>query len=268
MSTATGWHRPVRRRHVVLVLGTVMLCWAASVAGAAWYVRTNWETAVAMRHQALTLRLPTGMPARAQVSTPLYTQLDVQSKLAVPIDQMVGVQLMNKLGAQAVITTTVPVDTTVAFDQDIPVSTEVEMKVPLVSWLPAMEVMVPVRFSVPVHMVVPVRLSLPLALDVHVAGELNTPLKVPIRTTLNLKVPVHARLKAEVLNRADFNLVGLQKPFDLAIDQAQVRVPLSGISWCRRQGADCAPSETTGLAGKSRLAAEQAAQVQQRRQAQ
>ncbi|MDO9006468.1 MAG: hypothetical protein Q7V20_23745 [Aquabacterium sp.] len=228
-----GWHRPVRRRDVALVMTSAALIWVALLAAAAWHVREHWQSVVALRDQTVTLRLPTGMPARAEVHTPLFLRLDTQSKVAVPIDQLVSVQLLNKLSAQAVINTTVPVDTSVSFDQDIPVSTEVEMKIPVVSWLPAMNVMVPVTFKVPVHLTVPIKVQLPLALNVRVTGQVSDPIKVPVRTTMHLSVPVHTKLQADVLNRADFNLVGLQAPFDLRIDQAEVRTPLRDIEWCR-----------------------------------
>jgi len=243
-----GWHRPVRRRHVVLVMGGVALVWIAAVASTAWFTRAHWQTSVTLRDQNITLRLPTGMPARAEVSTPLHTRLDTHATVAVPIDQMVRVQLMNKLGAQAVINTTVPVDTTVEFHQDVPVETSIEMKVPVVSWLPAMNVVVPVKFSVPVPMTVPIPTPVPLALDVHVAGQVSEAMAVPIHTTMRLKVPIHARLQAEILNRAEFNLVGLQQPFNLSIAHAQVQMPLRDIDWC--YSITCVPSSTTWLAGK------------------
>ncbi|MGH6648121.1 hypothetical protein [Aquabacterium sp.] len=236
MSAATpvprGWHRPVRRRDVVLVMLGAALLWTALVAGAAWQVREHWQSVVTLRHQSLTLRLPTGMPARAEVHTPLFTRLDFQSRVAAPIDQVVGVQLMNTLNARATINTTLPVSTNISFDQDIPVSTEVEMKIPVVSWLPAMNVLVPITFSVPVHLTVPIKVQVPLALDVKVTGQLAEVLKVPVRATMHLAVPVHAKLRADVLNLAEFTLVGLQKPFDLRIEEAVVRTPLRDIDWC------------------------------------
>lgn len=228
-----GWHRPVRRRHVVLVLVGAAVLWLAAMLAAAWHLREHWQSVVTLRHQTVTLRLPTGMPARAEVHTPLFTRLDLQSKVAAPIDQEVSVQLMNTLNARAVINTTVPVETTVDFQQDIPVSTEVEMKIPVVSWLPAMNVKVPVAFSVPVHMVVPVKVRVPVALDVKVRGQVSEALKVPVRTTVHVTVPVRAKLRADVLNLADFNLVGLQQPFELRIEQAEVHTPLRTIDWCR-----------------------------------
>jgi hypothetical protein len=231
-AVARGWHRPVRRRDVALVMTSAALIWLALVAGAVWQVREHGQSAVALRHQTITLRLPAGMPARAEVHTPLYTRLDTQSKVAVPIDQLVSVQLVNKLNARAVINTTVPVDTSISFDQDIPVSTQVAMKVPVVSWLPAMDVTVPVTFKVPVRLTVPIKVQVPLALDVKVSGQVNDAIKVPVRATMNVSVPIHAKLKADVLNRADFNLVGLQAPFDLRIEQAEVRTPLRDIGWC------------------------------------
>ncbi|RZI81426.1 MAG: hypothetical protein EOP38_19385 [Rubrivivax sp.] len=229
--SARGWHRPVRRRHVLTVMLATALIWTALVATAVWHVRQRWQAELDLQHQPLTLSLPTGMPARAEVRTPIYTRLDFLAKVAVPIDQVVGVQLMNQLSAQAVVNTSMPIDTSITFEQDIPVATEVQMKVPLVSWLPAMDVTVPVQFSVPVRMTVPLHFQLPLAMDVHVAGQVSGALKVPLRATMNLSVPVHAKLRADVLNRAEFQLVGLQKPFELRIDQAQVRVPLRDLDW-------------------------------------
>ena len=228
-----GWRRPVRQRHVVMVMGGTTLVWSAAVGIMAWQVLTHWQSLVSLRHQPVTLRLPTGMPGRAEITTPLFTRLDLKSRVAVPIDQVVSVQLMNKLNARTVIKAEVPVETSVTFDEDIPVSTEVEMKIPVVSWLPAMNVRVPVMFKVPVHLKVPINVRIPLALDVKVSGDVSQPLKVPVRTTLQLTVPVHAKLEAQVLNRADFNLVGLQAPFELRVEQAQVRVPLRDIGWSR-----------------------------------
>lgn len=227
-----GWHRPVRRRDVLLVMLVAALLWMAMVAGAAWHLREHWQSVVALRHQPIILRLPAGMPARAEVHTPLLTRLDLQSKVAAPIDQVVGVQLMNTLNAQAVVSTVVPVDTSIRFEQDIPVSTEVEMKIPVVSWLPAMNVVVPLTFNVPVQMTVPIKVQVPVALDVKVTAQLAETVKVPVRTTMNLTVPVHANLRAEVLSVADFKLVGLQESFELNIDQAEVRTPLRDIDWC------------------------------------
>lgn len=229
-------------------MASAALIWTALVVGAAWQVREHWQSVAALHHQTVTLRLPAGMPARAEVHTPLHLRLDTRSKVAVPIDQLVSVHLLNKLSAQAVINTTVPVDTSISFDQDIPVSTEVQMKIPVVSWLPAMNVMVPVTFNVPVRMAVPIKVQLPLTLDVKVSGQVSDPIKVPVRTTMNLSVPVHAKLQADVLNRADFNLVGLQAPFDLRIEQAEVRTPLRDIEWC--YSITCVPNSTTWLAGK------------------
>lgn len=234
-----GWHRPVRRRDVVMVMLGAALLWSTLVAVGAWQVREHWQSAVSLRHQPLTLRLPSGMPALAEVHTPLLTRLDLQSRVAAPIDQVVGVQLMNTLNAQAVINTVVPVSTSVHFEEDIPVSTEVEMKIPVVSWLPAMNVVVPISFSVPVRMTVPIKVQVPVALDVTVTGRVADPVKVPVRTTMNLSVPVHAKLRADVLNVAEFNLVGLQAPFALSIEQADVILPLRDIGWC--QGTRCAP---------------------------
>jgi hypothetical protein len=227
-----GWHRPVRRRDVALVMLSAALLWAVLVVAAAWHFREHWQSAVTLRHQPLTLRLPAGMPARAEVHTPLSTRLDVQSRVVAPIDQVVGVQLMNTLNAQAIVNTTVPVSTSVDFEQDIPVSIEVEMKIPVVSWLPAMNVVVPITFSVPVRMTVPIKVQVPVALDVKVSGQVAEMVKVPIRTTMNLSVPVHAQVRADVLNLAEFNLVGLQAPFELSIDRADVRLPLRDIDWC------------------------------------
>lgn len=206
--------------------------WLAMLAGVAWAVREHGQSIVVLRHQPLTLRLPTGMPARAEVHTPLFTRLDLQSKVAAPIDQVVSVQLLNKLSARAIINTSVPVDTSISFDEDIPVSTEVEMKIPVVSWLPAMNVMVPVTFRVPVHMTVPIKVQVPLALDMAVTGQLTEAIKVPVRATMHLSVPVHAKLRADVLSIADFNLTGLQAPFDLRIEHAEVHTPLRDIGWC------------------------------------
>jgi hypothetical protein len=222
---------------VVLVLLGAALLWLGLAAGAAWFFWAHWQSVVMLRDQTVTLRLPTGMPARAEVHTPLLTRLDLQSKVDAPIDQVVGVQLLNTLNARATIRTTLPVETRIAFDQDIPVSTEVEMKIPVVSWLPAMNVMVPVTVSVPVHMTVPIQVQVPLNLDVAVTGQVSEAIKVPVRTTMHLSVPVHARLKADVLNVADFNLTGLQDPFDLRIRQAEVRTPLRDIGWCH--GGTC-----------------------------
>lgn len=227
-----GWHRPVRRRDVLLVMLGAALLWTALVGAAAWHVRAHWQSVVALRQQPLTLRLPEGMPARAEVHTPLLTRLDTRSKVAAPIDQVVGVQLMNTLNAQAVVNTSVPVDTSIRFEQDIPVSTVVEMKIPVVSWLPAMNVLVPLTFTVPVQMTVPIKVQVPVVLDVKVTAQLAETLKVPVRTTMNVTVPVHARLQADVLNLAEFKLVGLQEPFEVNIDQAEVRTPLSDIDWC------------------------------------
>lgn len=241
------WHRPVRRRHVVVVMSLVVLAWLTLLGLALGYVLGHWQAEVLLRHQGLSLRLPEGMTSRAQVLSPLATRIDTQSSLAVPVDQMVKVSVVTPLAAHARLKTTVPVDTSVHVDQDIPVETRVKVQVPLVSWLPSMTIMVPLRLTIPVHMVVPVHLQFPLALDVKVSGSLLDPLSIPIRTTMHVKMPVKSDLAGEVMSQTDFRLQGLQAPFDLTLERAQLKVPLSHIKWC--QSMTCVPSSTTWLAG-------------------
>ncbi|MDE2401377.1 MAG: hypothetical protein KGL90_06900 [Burkholderiales bacterium] len=225
-----------------------LLVWSAMVASACVYVEAHWQAMVPLRGQSIQVRLPSGLRAQADVRTPLQTRIDTRSTIAVPIHQTVGVELIKPVSATAVIHTVLPVDTSVSVDQEVPVVTEVEVQVPLVSWLPRMKVVLPVKFSVPVRFSVPVHLQVPLDLDVHVAGRLAGPLQIPIHTVMHATVPLHTDVQAEVLNQADFTLLGLQDPFRLTIHEALLRMPLRDIAWCHN--ITCVPSSMTWLAGK------------------
>lgn len=219
----------VRRHHVVLVFLGVVLLWAALAGSGALVLYRGWVSSMAVHDQPVRLFLPDQLTASAEIASRLHSRLQAAPRVVLPIDQAVKVDLGQELSARATVRTVVPVETDVRFRQAIPVSTEVSAEVPVVSWLPAMSVKLPVRVEVPVDVTVPVRLSLPLALDLQARGRLAGPLSVPVRTKLDMRIPISAEVEGEVTSRADFRLLAPVPAMDLRLLETRIGLPLSDL---------------------------------------
>lgn len=222
-----GWNRPVRPGALLAVGATVLLVWLVSVSLGTWLFYEMVEARFTLRDQPLSLQLPAGMKAVAQVSTPVRTHVDFRPRVALRIDQPVRVHVTDSLMAHASINTTFPVDTTVEVDTVVPVKTTLDMSVSLKSWLPRVPVRVPVTLDLPVRMTVPIRADVPVALDLDVVGELPRTLVVPVRGNFvlhpHVKGDVDVRMNAMTL----FSLTEPLAPFGVRIAHAAVRVPFN-----------------------------------------
>lgn len=228
------WRRPVGHRALVVVSVITLLVWLLVIVGATWWVRANVQARVQLRHQSLMMRLPQGMESNVDVRSRVMTRLKADPLLAVPVHQTLTVRLPDTLEARTVVRTVVPVQTQFRYQTEIPVDTVVSMDVPVVSWLPAMAIKLPIRVTVPVDITVPISAQLPLALDLHAKGHVTEPLKVPMHTTLRMKVPLRAEIEAEVLSRTHSRLLGPMEPFPIQIEQALLVLPLGNLSWVRQ----------------------------------
>lgn len=226
-----GWHRPVGWVPLLVVSLLVLLLWLALMAASVWWLRGHWQALATLRHLPLVLNLPQGIVGQADVHSRLVTRLDMNPAVALPINQVVSVQLLDTLQARTTVRTEVPVSTQVDFQADIPVVTEVEAEVPVVSWLPSMAVKLPVQFTVPIKVSVPVRATLPLALDLAVSAQVPEPLAVPLKTVIHTRVPLHARLEATVTRQTEFRLDQAILSMPMVIERTPMRVPFKDVSW-------------------------------------
>lgn len=228
------WRRPVGLRALVVVSVITLLAWLLFIVGATWWVRANVQARVQLRDQSLLMRLPQGMETNVDVRSRVMTRLQADPMLAVPVHQTMRVRLPDTLEARTVVRTVVPVQTQFQYKTEIPVDTLVSMDVPVVSWLPAMAIQLPIRVTVPVDITVPISVQLPLALDLRAKGHVTEPLKVPMHTTMRMRVPLRADIEAEVLSRTHSRLLGPMEPFPIQIDQALLTLPLGNLSWIRQ----------------------------------
>jgi hypothetical protein len=233
-----GWHRPVGWRALIVVSLLILAGWLVLMTGLVWWLRGHWEALAVIRNIPVSLSLPSGMKASAEVHSVLHTRLDMTQSLAVPVDQLMQVQVMDRLNARAQVHTVVPVSTTVAFAADIPVSTQVQAEVPVVSWLPAMTVNVPVRFVVPVKVSVPVKVDVPLNLDMQVRADVPDALQVPLKATFMARIPIHADIRSQLTRQADFTLAHGIHAMPLMIESASLNLPFTAVKWeLREEGA-------------------------------
>jgi hypothetical protein len=231
-----GWHRPVKRRHVWLVLGGTALLWSVGVAVGTWQVLAHWHAAAPLRNQPVRLSLPPGLKAQADIDSVIRTRLDIRPRIDVPFDQIVKVSIDQTLNARSTVRTMLPVRTSVHFKGDIPVSTQVALDVPVVSWLPRFKVSLPVVTTVPVDIIVPVDVTVPLVLDMPVQGRLAGTLALPVRTRLAMTLPVRGEVQGRIVNRTDFTLLTSDQAFALDIREALITLPLARVSWDLAEG--------------------------------
>lgn len=236
-----GWHRPVRRHHVWLVLGGILLAWLMVVAAGTWHVMRHWQASAKLTNLPVRLSLPAGLKAQADIESAIRTRLDIRPMVNVPFNQQVKVSLDQALDGRATVRTVLPVQTSVHFKGDIPVNTLVALDVPVVSWLPRFKVMLPVVASVPVDLTVPVDVKLPLVLDMPVQGRLAGALSLPIRTQVTMRLPVRGELQGRIVNRADFTLLTSQEAFALDIRHMLMTVPMPRVAWGLADSAEAPP---------------------------
>lgn len=224
MTLPRGWNRPVKPGALVLVGGSVLVLWLLAMAASIWYFYAHWEARLTMHDQAVRLRLPEGMQALAEVSSPLHSRLDMQPLVQVPIRQTMPAQIVDQLQAQVKLHTTIPVDTSVTVAQMVQVKTTLNLSVSVFSWLPRVPVTLPVTLDLPLNMVVPLKADIPVDLDLAVSGNLPSVLHIPIDATFAVRPRIKGAIEARMVSQTAFSLLPLA-PFPLVIEHANLRVP-------------------------------------------
>lgn len=257
MTTAVprGWNRPVRPVALLTVGAAVLLAWLVIMGVSVWYFYAHWEARLTLHNQDVTLRLPAGMPAMAEINSPLKTRIALSPLIHVPLKQMLVAQLSDQIQAKVKLKTVLPIDTTVNVDQVVSVTTTLSMLVPLRSWLPKINVTLPLTVNVPVHLVVPIKLDLPVDLDLLVGGDLPPTLNVPVDATFDVRPEVKGLIEARIQTLTEFKLISPVEPIPVRIEQAHLRVPfnlafLKQRVACRSTGpASTAASHKAGQLG-------------------
>lgn len=229
-----GWHLPISRAQLLGVSLVVLVLWFLALVGAGWAFWQHWETRLLLRNQPLTLTLPEGLLARAEVVAPLHTPLDIRPRIPVEIDQVLDVRLQDSLAARVQLQATLPVDTVVAVRQEVPVQTEVSLPFRLegwLAWLPAFQVKVPVSLTLPIDLAVPVRTQVPVTLDMLVSGQWPEHLPVPLKARMVVQPHVRALVAAQLVQQVNFALLGPVQPVDLLITQLDLGLPLRSLGW-------------------------------------
>ena len=222
--------RPVTRGQMVATVALASVAWLAmAVAGLFWF-KGQWLAALHVQDQALGLSLPTGLRASADVHSSIHTRLKASPRILVPLDQMVTVSMSQELVGTTHLTATVPIDTEVSYAAQVPVKTEVTMEVPIISWLPSMTVTLPLAFSVPVKVSVPFKTNMPVSLDIKAVARVPHALRLPLKGTMDLIVPLNEPLQAEVLSRTQFELVAGIENMPVMISNTTLKMPLSHLS--------------------------------------
>lgn len=224
-SVATAWHRPVRWQALMVVAGGLLVVWVALVAGAIWYLYGHWESRVHLQHQSLLLRLPAGMVARAEITTPITTRLTARPVVKVPLHQTVQAEVSDQFLARSSVRTSVPIDTVVRVQHQVPVRTTLQARVDLGRLLPTLDISVPVSLVVPVDLAVPVKATVPVALELLASGQFKAPVSLPLHQTLTLRPVLDAPLQARFTRQTNFALGPALPPVSMHIVDAQLRVP-------------------------------------------
>ena len=222
-----GWNRPIRPLALIVVGGAVLVIWLVSMAASVWYFYEHWEARLTLINQPVRLRLPAGMLAKAEVSSPLKTRIDMRPLVRIPIKQTMSVQMPDELHAMAHVKTTLPVDTSVSVEQLVPVTTTLHMQIALRSWLPSMAVSVPVTINVPIKLTVPVKAEVPVDMDVAIRGKLPPTLNIPIDTVFSVQPHVQGVVSAHMSSQTTFSLLSPVEPFPLTLERASLSVPFN-----------------------------------------
>ncbi|OGB02725.1 MAG: hypothetical protein A3G29_02180 [Burkholderiales bacterium RIFCSPLOWO2_12_FULL_64_99] len=224
----------MRPRALLVVSVALLLVWLALMAGGVMWFYARFESHITVREQPVRVRLPSGLPALAEMSSPLRLQLPQALKVNVPVKQSVSLELRDSVQARVQVKTVLPVSTDVPVDHEVLISTVARMHAPVFRWLPPLDVTVPVQLRLPVHLVVPVRAEVPLDLDVTVSGELRKSVNVPVDTVLALRPQVKGDIVARMQAQTAFRLFGPQEPVPMTIADARLRVPFD-LTWFTRR---------------------------------
>ena len=233
-SPPRGWHRPVRPRALLVVSAVLLLLWLVLMVGGVMWFYARFESHITVREQPVRVRLPSGLPALAEMSSPLTLQLPQALKVNVPVKQMVPMRLHDSVHARVQLKTVLPVSTDVRVDHEVLISTVARLHAPVYRWLPPLDVTVPVQLRLPVHLVVPVRADVPLDLDMAISGELRESVNVPVDTVLTLRPEVKGDIVAQMRTQTAFRLFGPQEPVPMTIVDARLRVPFD-LAWVTRR---------------------------------
>src|SRR5690606_7070222 len=114
-----GWHRPVRPGALLGIGAVLLVIWLALMAGGVVWFYARFESHILLQEQPVRLRLPAGLPALAEISSPLIWQLPQALDVKVPVRQTVPVLLHDSVHAQVQLKAVVPVATEVRVAHEV-----------------------------------------------------------------------------------------------------------------------------------------------------
>lgn len=215
----------MRPRALWAVATMLLLSWLVLMVAGVWFFYQRFESHITVREQPMTVRLPPGLPALAEVSLPVRLRLPPLSPIEVPVRQTVAAELRDSVQARVQMNTVLPVNATVQVDHDVAVHTTARVNVPVHAWLPRLDVRVPLTITLPVHLAVPVRANVPLDLDMQITGELRERIQVPLATTFRVRPQVQGEILAHLQDQTALHLVGPQRPVPMTIVHTRLKVP-------------------------------------------
>lgn len=220
-----GWHRPVRPGQLLWVALVLLVLWLGLMIGGVMWFYAHFESQLMLREQAMRLRLPSGLPSLASVSSPLALKVPHGIPMNVPVRQEIPVNLHDSVHARVRLVTTLPVSTEVLVAHEVEVKTIARLHAPVHRWLPALDVTVPLQIRLPVRLKVPVHTTVPIDLDMAVSGELDEALRVPVDTVVALRPQVLGHIEAQMQSHTAFRLFGPQEPVPMTIIDTRLRLP-------------------------------------------
>lgn len=235
-SHPTPWRlRQVSRRQLWMILAGSTLLWFAAIGVAGLWMYHHAVGVAAFRQQALHLRLPSQMHASADINSSLYTRMDTKLALNVPIDQTLLVELPGLIKGESQLDVVVPVKADISHAFVVDVKTHIDTRVSIAAWLPDIRVQFPLAMAVPVSLQIPVDAQVPLSLSLQVQAHMPASVEVPVKTAINIALPIHQVLETDATSRAHFALHALDKGLPVELVHAQLHMPLSHLQLRPRQ---------------------------------
>lgn len=223
------------RRVVGLSLVVALTCLLGGALGVLLYLRLVVDLDVSQ--QRLSLRLPDGLRAQADIKDPVPIRIDGMVSATVPIAQTFQLPLRGSYVAQVAFNADIPLKTRVTYTGSIPVRAFADLRgsTALVvdsRFLPKFDLMarVPLNFDLPVTLTVPIDTRIALAYRGPLSFTLNQNLALPIHTVVQTQFPLHRDAQAPVLARVGLQVHAPTTAIPLVIEQAALRLPLSQMS--------------------------------------
>lgn len=218
-----------------LSLLVVLTCVIGGALGVLLYLRLVVDLDVSQ--QRISLRLPDGLRAQADIKDPVPIRIDGMVSATVPIDQTFQLPLRGTYVAQVAFNADIPLKTRVTYTGSIPIRAFADLRgsTALVvdsRFLPKFDLLarVPLNFDLPVTLSVPIDTRIALVYRGPLSFTLNQNLALPIRTMVKTTFPLHRDAQAPVLARVGLQVHAPAAAIPLVIEQATLSLPLRQLS--------------------------------------